>query len=162
MVREGKPYPPSNLAELEILPDVGAALYNLKAVGYFLIVVTNQPDVARGTTRRETVEEINAVLTTELPIDEIRTCYHDDDNRCICRKPKPGAIVDAAKQYDIDLSSSFMVGDRWRDIEAGQRAGCRTVFVDCGYDEEKPESFDFKAASLAEAAVIILGELKNE
>ena len=95
-----------------------------------------------------------------LPIDEFRTCYHDSEDGCDCRKPLPGAIIASAHQHGIDLGTSYMVGDRWRDIEAGQRAGCKTVFVDYGYDEKQPEAFNYRVGSLKEASEIILRELK--
>ena len=158
MVRDGKPYPPKDLQELEILPGVPEALTLLKQAGYQLIVVTNQPDVARGTTSKETVESINKFLRDRLPLDEFRTCYHDDHEACDCRKPKPGALIAAAQQHDIELYESYMVGDRWRDIEAGSRAGCQTVFIDYGYNEKQPEHVDYRVHSLHEAALAILGE----
>lgn len=160
-VREGKPYPPADLAVMELLPGVPAALQALHAAGWMLIVVTNQPDVARGTTARSVVEAINEHLYQTLPLDEIRTCYHDAEDGCKCRKPLPGALLAAAQEHYIDLGRSFMVGDRWRDVEAGQRAGCMTVFIDYGYSEKQPELFDYRVKSLQEAATIILGE-KNE
>ena len=158
IVREGKPYPPVNISELEILPGVEVALTSLHRAGFMLIVVTNQPDVARGTATREGVEEINKSLSTRLPIDEFRTCYHDSSDRCDCRKPSPGALLSAAKQHAIDLGASYMVGDRWRDTEAGQHAGCKTIFLDYGYKEKQPDLVDYRVQSLAEAAEIILGE----
>jgi D-glycero-D-manno-heptose 1,7-bisphosphate phosphatase len=160
VVRDGKPYPPANLAEMEILPGVSDALAALHDAGFILIVVTNQPDVARGTTPMTVVEEINNYLASCLPIDEFRTCYHDSGDGCDCRKPLPGALLAAAKQHEIDLCKSYMVGDRWRDTEAGQRAGCRTIFIDYGYPEKQPESTDFLVRSLVEASQIILGEMK--
>lgn len=81
-----------------------------------------------------------------------RVCYHDDADGCECRKPKPGMLLAAARDFGIDLARSFMVGDRWRDIEAGRRAGCRTIFVDYGYEEPRPEGFDFATDSLLGAA----------
>ena len=156
IVRDGKPYPPSSVSELEILPGVQEALTALRKAGFLLIVVTNQPDVARGTTTREAVEAINAALGTELPIDEFRTCYHDSEAGCDCRKPRPGALLAAAAHHDIDLCDSFMVGDRWRDAEAGQRAGCKTILIDYGYQEKQPEVVDYSVASLSEAVEIIL------
>lgn len=158
IVRQGKPHPPANLAELEILPGVAEGLSLLKASGYLLIVVTNQPDVARGVTPKSMVEAIHHELAQRLPIDEFRTCYHDSEDGCLCRKPSPGALLTAAAEYGLDLSKSYMVGDRWRDIEAGQRAGCKTIFIDYGYDEKKPEGADYLAASLRDAATFILGE----
>jgi D-glycero-D-manno-heptose 1,7-bisphosphate phosphatase len=157
MVRNGKPYPPANLAEMEILPGVGDAMAALRAAGWMLVVVTNQPDVARGTTPRADVEAINHFLQQQLPIDEFRTCYHDGGDGCRCRKPLPGALLDSARVNDIDLATSFMVGDRWRDTAAGVSAGCKTIFIDYGYDEKQPEKVDFRVKSLADAANIILG-----
>ena len=156
-VVDGRPYPPAGLEELEILPGVSAALQALRQAGYLLIVVTNQPDVARGTTSRDTVEAINRHLQDALGVDEIRTCYHDSGEGCDCRKPRPGMLLAAARDHGIDLAASWMVGDRWRDTEAGRAAGCKTIFIDYGYAERQPESVDFRVASLAEAAKHILG-----
>lgn len=160
VVRDGKPYPPANLAEMELLPGVANALGALHNAGFILIVVTNQPDVARGTISKAVVEEINNYLGSSLPIDEFRTCYHDSGDGCDCRKPLPGAIIAAAQKYQIDLSKSYMVGDRWRDIEAGHRAECKTIFIDYGYNEKQPESVKYRVRSLEEASIIILGEMK--
>ena len=157
-MRDGKPYPPASLVELEILPGVHDALEKLHAADYLLVVITNQPDVARGTAKREDVEEINAFLKSQLPIDLIKTCYHDSGDKCKCRKPLPGSLLEAAQQFSIDLSKSFMVGDRWRDIESGASAGCKTFFINYGYDEQRPDSPDFIVSSLLEAKKIILGE----
>jgi D-glycero-D-manno-heptose 1,7-bisphosphate phosphatase len=162
IVREGKPYPPANLEELEILPGVKEACEKLHAAGFLLIVVTNQPDVARGSTTKEAVEEINQSLRSRLPLDDFYTCFHDTKDSCTCRKPLPGSLLAAAEKYNLDLSNSYMVGDRWRDVEAGQAAGCKTIFIDYTYDEAQPESVSFKVSSLLEASHIILGEMKNE
>jgi D-glycero-D-manno-heptose 1,7-bisphosphate phosphatase len=156
VVRGGFPHPPSTLAELEILPGVPEALHALKAHGYFLFVVTNQPDVARGTVSREVVTGINDHLKYKLHLDAVLTCFHDNADNCDCRKPKPGLLLRAANDFNIDLSSSFMIGDRWRDVEAGQRAGCRTCFIDCNYAEAPPKASDFRVRSLSEAAELIL------
>ena len=158
IVREGKPYPPANLTELEILPGVFEALERLHAANYLLIVITNQPDVARGTAKKADIEKINMMLSSQLPIDAFKTCYHDSDDGCLCRKPLPGALIEAAKEYNIDLSKSFMVGDRWRDTEAGASAGCKTFFINYHYAEQKPDTPDFIVSSLLEAQQIILGE----
>jgi D-glycero-D-manno-heptose 1,7-bisphosphate phosphatase len=158
VVRDGKPYPPANLAEMEILPGVSDAMTALHSEYWLLIVVTNQPDVARGTKLASEVESINQYLQRVLPIDEFRTCYHDSGDGCYCRKPLPGALLAAAKTHDIDLSASYMVGDRWRDTEAGERAGCQTIFIDYGYSEKQPKNVGFRVKSLAEAATIILGK----
>ena len=154
-VRDGKPYAPASLDELEVLDGVPEALAKLRQAGFRLIVVTNQPDVARGAQTRETVEAMHERLASALPVDEIVACYHDGD-ACDCRKPKPGALLDAARRHDIELERSFMVGDRWRDIEAGQRAGVRCLFVDHGYREQQPAAPFVRVDSLAAAAEWIL------
>lgn len=159
-VRDGKPYPPSSPGELEILPGVPEALSLLSAAGFRLVVVTNQPDVARGEQSRETVEAIHTLLRNQLPIDDFRVCYHDDVDRCSCRKPLPGMLLQAAADLGLDLSASFLVGDRWRDVEAGRNAGCMTIFIDYGYSERKPEAPDKIVSSLSEAADSILDPAK--
>jgi len=152
VLRDGKPHPPAQVAELEVLPGVAEALAALRKAGFLLIVVTNQPDVARGTQSRSVVERINEVLAAELPLDEFRVCYHDDRDHCRCRKPAPGMILEAAREGHVDLAASYLVGDRWRDIEAGERAGCTTIFIDHGYAEKQPGHYNAKVRSLAEAA----------
>ncbi|HKE97251.1 MAG TPA: HAD-IIIA family hydrolase, partial [Povalibacter sp.] len=156
VVRDGRPYSPGSLAEFHILPGVREALQALKARGYPLIVVTNQPDVARGDASRTLADAIHAQLRAQLPVDAVFACFHDDNANCACRKPKPGLLLEAAQAYDIDLRASFLVGDRWRDIEAGQSVGCTTFFIDAGYAETRPTRYDHKVASLAEARDIIL------
>jgi D-glycero-D-manno-heptose 1,7-bisphosphate phosphatase len=137
-VRNGKPYPPASLQELEILPDVREALAELKKRGFLLIVVTNQPDVARGTQTRATIESMHAALREALPIDDVLVCYHDDRDGCDCRKPKPGLLLQSAREHSLQLKDSYVIGDRWRDIDAGHEAGCTAVWIDCGYDETGP------------------------
>jgi D-glycero-D-manno-heptose 1,7-bisphosphate phosphatase len=159
---DGLPRPPENLDQLEILPGVDKALKMLKLNGFLLIVVTNQPDVARGLTSNAAVKAINDYLITTFPIDAIFVCTHDNEDNCICRKPKPGLLLDAAIQFQIDIKSSFLIGDRWRDIEAGQAAGCDCYFVDYGYLEKSPPKPFERVYSLLEASIDILGRASNE
>jgi D-glycero-D-manno-heptose 1,7-bisphosphate phosphatase len=154
----GNPRPPALLADLVILPGVAEALSTLKAQGFALIVVTNQPDVARGTASVASVASIHAQLAASLEIDAILTCFHDDGDACDCRKPKPGLLLQAAEAFGIDLRSSFMVGDRWRDIEAGRQAGCRTFWINGGYLERQAVAYDFRVRTLPEAAAVILAQ----
>ena len=156
LVRDGLPYPPTELAEVEILPGVLEALLMLKDAGFVLITVSNQPDVARGSLSIHKVEAINAYLGERLPIDRFIMCYHDSADDCVCRKPKPGMLNAGALEFNIDLSQSYMVGDRWRDVEAGNNAGCKTIFIDYGYAERQPESYSFVVTSLFEATQKIL------
>jgi len=155
-VVDGVPRPPASVAELDLEPGTRDVCDRLHGAGLLLIVVSNQPDVARGTLTIETVEELNRELRARLPLDDVRICPHDDADRCACRKPEPGMLIDAAADWGIELRRSFMVGDRWRDIEAGQRAGCRTVFVDRGYPERGPEGQDLTVGQLEEAVPWIL------
>lgn len=156
IIKNGKPYPPASLAELALPNDVQTALHTLKSAGFLLIGCTNQPDVARGTTLKATVEQINAALLATLPLNEIRVCYHDDADLCECRKPLPGLLTQAAQEHNVDLKTSIMIGDRWKDIEAGQNAGCKTVWLNNNYQEKKPAQPDFIANSLTEATEWIL------
>lgn len=156
VIRDGKPYAPMSLDALEFLPGVGKAMHSLREADFRIIVVTNQPDVRAGRQRQEVVEAIHARMKELLPIDEIRVCYHTDEDGCRCRKPKPGMLVDAAHAWGLDLARSFMVGDRWRDVEAGKAAGCRTILVRGNYVERQAEGFDAVATSLLEASALIL------
>jgi D-glycero-D-manno-heptose 1,7-bisphosphate phosphatase len=163
VIRDGKPYPPATAAEVRIAADAAAALESLKSAGLPLIVVTNQPDVARGTQTAAAVEEIHRHLGGVLPVDEFLSCFHDDGDGCGCRKPKPGLILEGAARRGVDPRRSFLVGDRWRDIEAGQAAGCRTVWIDRGYRERGPSMPpDATVQSLGEAAAWILREISLE
>jgi D-glycero-D-manno-heptose 1,7-bisphosphate phosphatase len=156
LVREGKPYPPANLSELEILPGVQEACSTLKRAGLGLIVITNQPDLSRGTMERGAVDAMNAEVRERLGLDDVRVCPHDDADRCDCRKPAPGLLLAAARDWRIALDRSVMVGDRWRDIESGRRAGCKTVFIDYGYSEQRPQAPDLIVGSLLDAVPWIL------
>lgn len=158
---EGRVRPPSSAAQLEILDGTPEATALLRRAGFLVIVVTNQPDVARGTQRRAVVERINDAVARAVGVDEMLVCYHDDGDDCRCRKPRPGMLLDAAARWDIHLPSSFMVGDRWRDIDAGKRAGCTTVLV--GGAEQAPWSRpDLQFSGLREAAHWICGSARSE
>lgn len=161
VIRDGKPYPPAALADFRLFPDVPAACAQLAAAGYVLVVATNQPDVGRGTQSQAVVEAMHARLRELVPqIAHIEACYAPGldksappDRR---RKPEPGMLLDAARDLSLDLARSWMIGDRWRDIDCGQRAGVRTVFIDFGYAEELRAKPDFTVNSFSEAASVIL------
>lgn len=164
VVRDGRPFPPSGLEDVEIIPGAISSLLQLADCGYVLIGITNQPDVARGTQSRQGVESINALIQSRLPVREIFVCYHDQADECDCRKPKPGLILQAAQKYGLDLSLSWMVGDRWKDIVAGQAAGVKTIFVDYHYAEAyngAPADFIVEDTALV-ADIILKGSHQNE
>jgi len=157
LVRDGKAFAPLKLAEAEIPAEVAPALARLKSAAFLLVVITNQPDVARGLAAQKDVEAIHAALRKVLPLDGIFVCYHDDADGCACRKPQPGMLFEAARKHAIDLAHSFMIGDRWRDVDAGAAAGCRTILIECGYSERPPENTpDARVTSLREAVDWIL------
>jgi D-glycero-D-manno-heptose 1,7-bisphosphate phosphatase len=160
VLRGGLPFPPESVQDLEVLPGVPEALALLRSAGFTLVVVTNQPDVARGRQTRAEVEAIHGFLTRTLPLDAVKVCYHDDPDLCACRKPLPGMILEAAVEMSVDLSRSYMVGDRWKDIEAGERAGTTTILVENEYPEKKPGNPAAKVGSLREAAEWILAREK--
>jgi transaldolase len=152
VVRDGVPHPPPTLEGVEILPGVEGALEMLHDLGFLLIGVTNQPDVARGTQTIEVVEAINRHLLDRLPLLEILVCPHDDRDGCGCRKPKPGLLTRAAARHGIDLSRSFMVGDMWRDVGAGRAAGCWTLLVEAPYNRDGRCRPDEEVSDLLAAA----------
>lgn len=165
VVRDGQPYPPASLDEFVLLPGVAEACRALHAAGYSLVVATNQPDVGRGTTPVALVDAMHARLREWIPeIARIETCFapgqgldHPENRR---RKPEPGMLLDAAAALGLDLARSWMIGDRWRDIDCGARAGVRTVFLDLGYREELRTAPDFTAPNLSAAARIVLANLR--
>ena len=155
-VRDGRPHPPADADAVSVLPGAVEACRDLADAGFALIVITNQPDIARGTTSAAAVDAINDRLLAELPLDEVVVCPHDDADGCECRKPRPGMILGAAGRLDIDLSRSVTVGDRWRDVAAGRAAGTRTVFVDRSYDEPSAEGQDLTVNELEESVPWII------
>ena len=154
--RNGHAQAPFTLADVEILPGVPDALDRLRRAGFLLIVVTNQPDVVRGSAWRHEIEAIHSRLRQTLPLDDIRVCYHDDADGCACRKPSPGMVYAAAVEHDIALADSYLVGDRWRDVGAGRRAGCTTILVHSDRHEPTTIEPDVRMGDLGEAAPWIL------
>ena len=159
VVRDGKSYPPATLDAFELLPGVKSTAQALRKAGFLIIVVTNQPDVATGVQQRAVVEAMHRRLLAEGICDDVKACYHTDADNCDCRKPKPGMLLESARQWRIDLTHSFMVGDRWRDVAAGKAAGCHTFFIDYQYRERHADKPDTVVASLEEAGRLILQNL---
>ena len=156
VMRNGRPYPPKTVEDVEIMPGAPRALRRMKDAGFVLIVVTNQPDVARGKTTLNEVEAINRSLAAAMPIDSFEMCVHDDWDNCECRKPKPGMLTRSGARHGIDLKVSAMIGDRWRDIDAGRAAGCRTILLGDGYGEKPMLRPDTSVQTIEEAAEWIL------
>ena len=137
-LKNGKPHPPPTAADVRLIDGAAANLSRLKELGFILLVVTNQPDVSRGTQTMDEVNAINAVLNAALPLDAFFVCPHDSGEGCPCRKPKPGLLLDGAKDWNVSLPQSYMIGDRWRDIDAAAAAGVPGIWIDYGYNEKGP------------------------
>lgn len=155
-VREGKSYPPHRLEDFQLLEGVAEACALLEAAGFLLIVVTNQPDVGTGKQTRETVEAMHERLRALLPVHDVLACYHRQDEGCACRKPRPGMLLEGARRHGVDLTTSFLVGDRRSDIAAGQAAGCGCFFIDHQYREPGPSGAFETVTGLRDAADRIL------
>jgi D-glycero-D-manno-heptose 1,7-bisphosphate phosphatase len=157
LVRNGKPYAPRRLEDFRLLPGAARAVMDLKAAGFVVVVVTNQPDVGHGLIAPETLEAMHRRLRVAAPVDAILVCAHRQDEGCSCRKPKPGLIERAIRRFSIARKASYIVGDRWNDVVAGRAAGLYTVFLDRGYTEVLVEAPDLAVKSLSKAASCILG-----
>ena len=155
VLRDGKPCSPRSVSEFEVLDGVSNALASLRRAGFLNIVITNQPDISRGLMDVQELESMHNCLRETLPVDDILVCPHDDRDGCPCRKPKPGMLLAAAKKWGVDLGSSFVIGDQWKDVAAGRGAGCTTILVD--YPHNRDTQADYRAGSLAEAVEYILG-----
>ena len=160
VVRNGRPYPPSSVQDFELHDDVANGCARLKAANFLLIVITNQPDVGRGTQSREAVEAMNLKMQSALPLlDRVEICYHAGERYgqlCSCRKPRPGLILGAAAKLNIDLKKSYLIGDRWRDVDCARAAGCRAILIDRGYKENLREAPDFTVTNFNDAVSAVL------
>jgi D-glycero-D-manno-heptose 1,7-bisphosphate phosphatase len=166
VVRDGLSFPPATLEDFQVYPEVPEGCAQLKKAGFALIVVTNQPDVGRGTQSRQAVEAMHGKLRAAVPaVDAIEVCYHGGTRYgepCECRKPKPGMLLRAAADHGIDLKRSFLIGDRWRDVDCAHAAGCRAVFIDHGYREPLREKPNFIVKTFGEAVAAILTAISSE
>jgi D-glycero-D-manno-heptose 1,7-bisphosphate phosphatase len=164
VVRNGHPHPPAHLEDFELHEDVATGCARLKAAKFLLVVITNQPDVGRGTQGREAVEAMHLKMQSALPcLDRIEICYHAGERYgepCDCRKPRPGLILRAAAELKIDLCASYVIGDRWRDIDCARAAGCRAIFIQRGYQENLREAPDFTVTNFKDAVNALLSDAR--
>jgi len=160
VVRNGRSYPPSSVEDFELYDDVSDGCARLKAAEFLLVVITNQPDVGRGMQSREAVEAMHVKMQSALPLlDRIEVCYHAGERYaepCYCRKPRPGMILRAAAELKIDLCASYVIGDRWRDIDCARAAGCRAIFIDHQYAESLRQKPDLTVRTFSEAVAAVL------
>ncbi|HTZ09629.1 MAG TPA: HAD-IIIA family hydrolase [Acidimicrobiales bacterium] len=162
VVRDGRPYPPGSPDDVVVVAGMPEACARLRSAGFAVVVVTNQPDVARGRQSAGAVAAINAAVRRQVEVDGLYACLHDDADGCGCRKPKPGMLVAGAADLGLDLGRSFMVGDRWSDVAAGREAGCTTVYIDRGYEERRAEGYDHVAPDPVAAVDWIIGTSQGE
>jgi D-glycero-D-manno-heptose 1,7-bisphosphate phosphatase len=153
MVRDGRPYPPATIEEFTIVGEARQCLHRLKQLGFHLFVVTNQPDVARGSQSVSVVDGMHDKLREALPVDDVLVCFHDDAADCACRKPRPGLLLAAQHKHRVELSESFLIGDRWKDIDAGHAAGCKAILIDRHYQERLPRTEPDARVPTLDAAV---------
>ncbi len=173
----GQPESPLCLADLKIYSFVGKSVRELNKLGFSVFVITNQPAVAKGKMTITDLADINSAIYHNIflaggDIVKIYSCIHHPDpaqvkfkellKDCDCRKPKPGLIFQAAKEYNVDLSQSWMVGDRWKDILAGKEAGCRTILIKPIGEEDLISKPSFVARNLIEAVSIIKDETEAQ
>ena len=158
LFRDGKPTAPWRFAEFEIETGVDQALRRLRRAGYRLFVVTNQPDLARGYLPADALRMMTEKLMETLDLDAIKVCPHDDRDGCACRKPRPGMLLELAREHDLALADSYMIGDTWKDVMAAQAAGCKSITLDRPYNREDPA--DLRVVNLSEAVELILGDSK--
>ena len=160
LIRDGRPFSPTKLDEFSWVDGIKEAAHELKRAGYRLFCATNQPDVGRGLQERQVVESFHSTILRCLPVDKIYVCYHDDRDGCACRKPRPGMLLEASREYGLNLGESWLVGDRWKDIDAGYAAGCRTVFVNYNYGEHLNRPPDHTIRCIEQLSPLIIGETR--
>lgn len=153
ILRQGKPYSPRKFEEFKLNQGVENILRKFRKKGFLSIIITNQPDIARELLKWDEINKMHSFLIEHLPIDSVLICPHDDYHNCECRKPKPGMLFKAANDFKIDLKKSFLIGDRWKDIEAGRRSGCKTILFDASYN--KTVIADFRVKDLSETFTVI-------
>lgn len=144
---------PRALGEFRIKEGAREVVQRVKERGYLAIVVTNQPEVKRNLLDKDELDCMHAALKKELGVDDVLVCLHDNDDGCACRKPKPGMLLDAARKWNIDLSQSFIVGDTWRDVGAGEAAGVKTILIDADYNQAS--GADYRVGALGEILAIV-------
>ena len=146
---------PKSLKELKLIPNIKKVTLSLKKRGFLLIMITNQPDYLRKKNSKKNILQINYYLKKKLFLDDVFVCFHDDSSKCVCRKPKPGMLFKAKKKHKINLKKSYIIGDRWRDIEAGKKAKCKTILLDHNYKEKIKIKPDFNVKKIIQVLKVI-------
>lgn len=146
---------PHEFEDFKLADNIGKILEQTKLAGYLNILATNQPDVGRSLISWEELNKMHDFLKANAPaLDAVYVCPHDDKDNCHCRKPKPGLLLDAAKDYKINLAQSYMVGDKQKDIDAAKNAGVKSVLLQTRYNSDVT-GYIFGVKSLEEIIKII-------
>jgi D-glycero-D-manno-heptose 1,7-bisphosphate phosphatase len=153
ILKDGIPFSARKFEEFKLFTHVQEVLEGLKEQGFLNIIITNQPDIARGLMCQKELKKMHDLVRKSLPVDDIVVCPHDDSDNCNCRKPKCGMLLYEANKKNIDLANSFIIGDQWKDIEAGKAAGCTTVLIDYPYNQNVAS--DFRVKDLVSAGEVI-------
>jgi D-glycero-D-manno-heptose 1,7-bisphosphate phosphatase len=155
--RDGRPASPRSLEELALEPGAERAAAALRDAGFLVFVVTNQPDLARGLLAPAVHEAIMERVKEAVAPDDLLVCPHDDADDCACRKPRPGMLLQLAERWGVELPSSYLVGDSWKDMAAARAAGCRAILIRADYNEGV--AADHTVNSLGEAGNVIMNGL---
>lgn len=150
VISEGKPYAILRIGQIHVIDGIKELIERWHIEGYFVFMVSNQPDIANHIVSQSKVNKINNYLKSQVLLDDIFVCPHNDADKCNCRKPKTGLFLQANEKYEIDFSQSYVIGDRWKDIEAGKNIGCKTIFVDYDYKEKKPKNPDIVVTKVSD------------
>ena len=162
IIIDNKPYSPRNKYQFELLPNIEKYLKKIHSLGFLTIIITNQPDISTNHINENLLNEFHDIIKNKMPITDIYVCKYIDTDDCYCRKPKPGLILTAAKKYKINLKKSYFIGDRWKDIDAANKAGCHSIFIDYGYKEKLKTTPINNVKSVKEAFEIILNIEGND
>lgn len=151
---DGHPYAPTRVEDFVLVPDAAAQVQRLREAGFVCIVFTNQPELANGELLPADLEEMHRRMRDVLPLDDVFVCPHDKSEHCRCHKPSLGMVEDAVARWGIDLAASYVIGDRWRDVDAGRAAGCYSILIDRPYSNAP--CADARVGTLREAIDAVL------
>ena len=155
VLENGRAVAPTVLDDFVFIPGIHQFARALRDAGFSIVVVTNQPDVVYKNLDVNVVDSMHALIRSEIPVDDILACFHADKDNCLCRKPKPGMLFSAARDMDLDLGNSFMIGDTWRDMQAGKAANCRTILLNRDFGITRLEAADVVVRNFGEALLHI-------
>jgi D-glycero-D-manno-heptose 1,7-bisphosphate phosphatase len=156
---DGKVYAPTHVEDFVVVSEAAEQVARLRAAGFLCILFTNQPELANGLLLQADLDEMHRRLRAAVPLDDVYVCPHDKAEGCRCHKPATGLIDDAVARWGIDLAASYVIGDRWRDVEAGRAAGCYSILIERPYSAASRA--DARVGTLEEAVDTVLGHTRE-